>query len=329
MSFKLIDNNFKIAFKNQNLKFKADLLEALTNILELPEYHYTHSVLKTFYTNSHQIYLDKNSAKEILKSKLSYGGAYIVDYDELYNGGYRKILNESIIQNDIKLVEKIDENWSIFVAKCKEIYWSNYQNTNRFNNISNFEIYDERPPINLRESFLNKTNVLNIDGELKTIKYNFFNIKNVVKFYNQLMDEFYPDFKLIERISTSKIKRYGKSLGDGNYLGLYLDFQYLENELKMTYMEIPPVRIEFFTENLNSHVKEDKYLIDQLDYPIARINLSFFMGNQINFRIGNSSEDGEYLKRELFYNFDIYSKYLLIHLKDVELTLKDILFNKN
>jgi len=332
MTLTEINKDIKFRFKHSYSKNKSALLKKLLYVFELPEGHYTHSVLNQYYSKYPEVFLNKELAKRILKAQIEQGGCFIVDYDEPFQGGYSRTtietLNEDEKTNDSKISETINQNWRNFIEKSKSEYWGKLENIHRFNSLGTFSFYENRPPINEREKYLNSGHEVVINDVTKKIYYNFFSLRNVLKYYMVLINEFYPDFQLIEEISTDDIKRFGKDLGNGNYLGLYFDFGFLTKELKKTYVELPKIKIELFSENLKSSVKEDIYLRDQGEFPIARINYTYFIGNPTDSRIGNSSNDENHLKRDLFYFFDIYSYYLTTYLGVIEMCLEEVLNQK-
>lgn len=317
----IINRDFKLNFKKVAILNKNLLLNELFKILELPERHYYHSVLNRYYRKYPKVSFDIELAKKILSCHFINGSFFIIDYDEPFQGGYPKerglIINEDELNNDSKINDYMYSNWMQFIETSKLAYWKNEEKVNNYLSLGDFHFFEDRPSKNIRESYLFEK------------KYNFFNLKEVNGYYAAIINLFYPDFKLIKKVSNNKIKRFAKKINNDFYLGLYVDFGFLEAELKRTYLELPKIKIEVFSDELGSHVKEDFYLKDQETFPIARIDLWYFMGNPINSRIGNSSEDENDLKKNLFYYFDIYSFYLKPYLRTIEKTLNQIMNVEN
>lgn len=328
-----MDRKFKLKFKEIAFENNGALIKDLCNIIDLPEGHYSHSVLNRYYRKYPNVFLDKELAKKVLTSHLKNGCLFIVDYDKPFQGGYAKqllpVINDDELQIDLKINEAINTNWKKFVESLKYAFWEEKENTSKYIALGSNEFFENRLPINKKESFLSSERDIVIDGEVKNIKYNYFNIKNVLEYYIALIKEFYPDFKLINTISNNKFKRFAKEIDNGFYLGLYVDFSFLEAELKNTYLELPKIKIEFFSNVLSKPIKEEKYLKEQDEFPIVRINYSYFIGNPIDSRIGNSSESQDHLRKNLFYYFNVYSYYLSVYIKAIETNLIQTLHTSN
>lgn len=326
----IFDKKFKRTFREISANNKEKLLCELLNVFDLPDFHFSKSVLHRYYRKFPELHFDKNIANAVLRNFFRAGAFYILDYDEPYFGGYSKTFNpspnEDELINDPEKLKITNSNWNNFLIKLKQNYWEDARNEKRFLSIANFDLFEQRNPISAKEKFLSTTQVIKVEEKTFLIKYNFFNVTEVLKFYDKLISEFYPDFILLKNVSNKKIKRYVKKIQNNIFLCLFIDYSFLENELNNTYLELPNIKIEILSEEMKGFIKEDLYLIGNEDYPIARIDLNYFMGAPIYNRIGNSSEDAEFLKKDLFFYSEVYSFYLTKYLKIITENLEQIEF---
>jgi hypothetical protein len=270
------------------------------------------------------LHFDPKVAKNILTDFTAQGSFYVYNYDEPFMGGYPRLSRskgnyyEEAGLKDDRFEDTARSNWDGFVEKIKQAYWRKEGKEERYRVLSDFAAFEDRKPKSPRELLLSTPQEMEIDGKKFTVKYSFFNVKEVLKYYNRLVLEFFPDFVLQEKVSDKKHSRYAKKIGDSLLLGLYIDYSYLEKELQMTYLEFPTINVELFSSSLSKSLKEEAYLGDQEEYPIVRIDPGYFMGNMYDYRIGNSSQNENLLKRNLFFYFEVYSFYLRVYLKHIE-----------
>lgn len=324
----ITNSNFKQKFKSNCFDSNYFLLNTLLEIIQNPDDKYLHSVLNLYYKTYPEIIFDIEFIEKTLKFQFSIMSCFILDFNELFWGGYEP--NQYIFENlnlDNNQAIISNQNWSQFILESKLSYWSNPEKIESFKQVMNIHFFEDRLPKSPREKMLALNRKFIINGEVKEINYKYFEVKNVMNYYTQLIEIFFPNFKLLKSISNNKIKRYAKNLGNGYFISLYFDFAFLESELKKTDLELPHIKVEFFSETLKSHIKEDYYLISQKEFPIIRISLAPFIGNPDNFRIGNSSHNEIDLKKNLFYYFDIYSVYLNTYLDFAEINFKKTLSN--
>ena len=325
-----LDENFREAFKKVSLKNKGKLLAELSGVFELPEFHFSRCVLNRYYKKIFEINFNKDLALRVLLNFFGDASFSIFDYSAPCYGGYpigkREIVNDDELIIDSLVLKDINSNWFHFVLRIKDHYWENEENIDAFLKVSNFDLYEDRLPKNQREKMLASYKTI-VDGEEKNIKYNFFDISRTLSYYIKLINMFFPDFTLVQHLSNKKVKRFGKKIANDIFVGLYVDFSFLEKELSQTYLELPQISVEVFSSEINSFIKEEVSLVNQSLYPIGRINLYYFMGNPISTRIGSSFENEEILKKDLFFYMNTYAFYLKKYIRVIEYNINEVLFS--
>ncbi|MFA9215334.1 MAG: hypothetical protein ACEQSR_16095 [Candidatus Methylacidiphilales bacterium] len=324
----ITNDAFKQKFKSISLENNGILLNELIKCITNIEKRYLHATLNLYYNKYPKVKLDLDYFRKTLELEFNQSSCYVLNFNEPFWGGYELKhidFNNSAELNDNEINDTINQNWEEFINEIKGEYWTSSDKIKSFDAISNIDFFEDRLPKTQREKILALNTKYPINGELKEIIYKYFDAKNVISYYHKLIELFFPDFQFNKLVSTKKIKRYTKRISNGYFLSLYIDFGFIETELKRTYLELPHIKIELFSEALSSHVKEEFYLVYQEEYPIVRIALPLFVGNPDNFRIGDSSKEEIKLKKELFYNFDVYSTYINIYLNYIELILENLL----
>ncbi len=312
-----LNEKFKTDFKKESRRKQMDFSSKLSKVFDLPDYHFAKSVLSIFYEKYPKIDFDRKIASKILQDLINTGGFSFFDYSQEFRGGYPiyKLKKNYYNKESKSLTSEVENsNWSSFLDKIKSEYWKKESKMESFLLLQNFDLYKDREPKTVREKTLQSITVNGIN-----VSYNFFNITKVVNFYTKLFKEFFHDFELIEKISNTRIKRYRKEIGDGFFLALCVDYGLLKKELKMGYLEFPRISVELFSSKLKSHIKPNEYVISQNKYDIGRVNFHYYIANKFNnFRVGNSSQNDEVLKRDLFFHMEVNAYYLRIYLEEVE-----------
>ncbi len=312
-----LNERFKNNFKEESAKNRHNFILKLLDVFELPEYHFARSILEIYYQKYPKLLFKKTVAEEILKDMIGSGGFYFLDFTKENRGGYQTPqMNKDYYSRDSKNVDNNLQysNWISFLETLKEKYWEEDSKLDSYITIGNFMLYEDRKPKTIREKALE--NII-IDGV--EIRNKYFNNTFISRYYRELFTKFFPKFSLINGISNAKIKRYGKKICNDLYLGLYVDYGLLKRELNMGYLELPRIEIELFSKNFDTYVKPDSYVVSQDKFDIGRINFNYFMGNRLkNYRIGNSSQQGDLLKKDLFFYMEVNAYYLEIYLDEVE-----------
>lgn len=326
----ITNDYFKQKFKSISLENNGKLLNELIKCITNIEKRYLHATLNLYYNKYPKVKLDLDYFRKTLELEFEQRSFYVLNFNEPFLGGYEpkyNNFNDSTELNDNEINDIIHQNWEEFIDEIKGEYWTSLDKIKSFDAISNIDFFEDRLAKTHSEKILALNTKFLINGELKEIIYKYFDVKNVMSYYNKLIELFFPDFQLNKLVSTKKIKKYTKRISYGYFLSLYIDFGFIESELKRTHLELPRIHLELLSQTLISHVKEDSYLVSQVEYPIVRISLGRFIGHLSNFRIGDSSKEEIKLKKELFYNFDVYSTYLNIYVNYIELILENLLTN--
>lgn len=312
-----LNERFKNNFKEESVKNRHNFILTLLEVFELPEYHFSKSILDIYYQKYPKLLFKKPVAREILKDMMNHGGFYFLDFTKENRGGYPmfKINKGYYSQNSKNIDNNLQySNWNSFIEKLKKKYWEEGSKLDSYAKIGNFTLYKDRESKTAREKV--SENII-IDGA--DIKNKYFNSTPISKYYQELFTKFFPKFCLMKNISNTKIKRYGKKIDNNLYLGLYVDYGLLKRELNMGYLELPRIEVELFSKDFKAYIKPDSYVISQDKFDIGRINFHYFMGNRLkNYRIGNSSQEEDLLKKDLFLYMEVNAFYLKIYLNEVE-----------
>lgn len=314
-------NDFNKLFKKNVLADSKELAEDITKILELPEYHYTKFLFFDYYTfyKSDKL-LDINIIKKIIRDNIQKGYAFILK-DKLENKG-KDVLGawnynrENYFTDEVGLEMSNEERYEIESAnekKTLELLKSEYwKNNNEWEVINKIELYEDREPKNMREVFHRQSG-----GK-------FFNPKNTLLFYELVIAHFLPEYKYNPKISKKKEKRYTKNINEDYAISLYIDFGFIEKEIKYGYIEFPVFSIDFHKTSLDKFIEPFNYTskyseIDEVD--ICRI-LYYSITNEFRTfglsRIGNSWMEGKEIAKDLVFYFDSYSMLLKLYLKYIK-----------
>jgi len=317
----IFSKRFKNDFKKNSSLNKHVLLDKLITLFDMPEYHFCRATMHQFYIKFPQLSFDKELASEILLRYFEKGFFSIPDYnlsfytEEDTSDDDNDNLAEAT-KEDLAIIEKKSSlNWLGFFQKIQDIYWSDSPNNEL---LERFNFFESREPKNLREKFLSSENTVRANGKLITSKYLFFNIKQVLKYYEKLFLLYFHEYPLNIKASTRTTKRYAKKLENGIHLAVMVDYGFLESELKMGYLEFPSLKVEIFSDALILPIKETTYLSGEMDCAIARIDLFYFMGHFIGNRVGNVSESSEVLQKKLHFYFNVQLYYMKIYLETIE-----------
>jgi hypothetical protein len=324
----IIDEIFKLKFKQICLKSREELIGELSSVFLLSEFHFSKAVLNRYYKKYPAIVFDKKIADKILINFFGNGGLFVTDFNQLFGGGYERLLlikplNDDELIRDPEIIKEINNNWYGFVAKIKSMFWHDNLNYERILSVGDFCFFKNRAPESLRESNMLFNQKNEPDALLKKGEFHFFNISDIFEYYDKLIRMFYPGYTFMSNVSNKKIRRYGKHIDNDIYLIIYVDFSFLERELKLGYLELPHIKVELLSNQLNFCIQENSYLSNQSKYPIVRIDLNYFMGSPIDYRIGNSSDSENSLKKDLFFYAEVYSFYLQKYLKFIEKKLRE------
>ena len=303
------DTSFRIAFKEVSRKNMQSTIDRLLNLFDTPENHFCRATMHRFYFKYPTMYFDKEIASKILMTLFE--GAYFSILDITDKATFNHRVSYSFVTDSSSMQEQAMLNWNAFVKELQRKYLEILPKEDEPN------FFEDRPPKNLREKILNSEIQIEVDGKTIIRKYSFFNVKEVLKYYEVLLALYYPEYPMVKEASSKKIKRYGRDVGNGMYLGFFVDFSFIEKELRNNYLEFPKIKIEVFSRGLTSPIIESAYLKGQTDGAIARVNPFYFMGNFISYRIGDSSEGTSDIQQKLHFYFRVNSFYTKIYLDEV------------
>lgn len=324
MSIVQFDENFNNRLSNIFLERKGDLVTELLKAFDTSDFHYCRFALMDYYHLYPELSIENLKAKQRFLELRDACVFFILNYAEQLRDGYTTShAHENVFLEDMRMLgldtsqtqDIALKNWEEFTSSIKQQFWNDVQNLQAYRNISDLNLFDDRLPVTPREKLLSTKRVAILNGvtiELPT--YNIFDIASTLEYYDRLIGFFYPEFELQKNVSNKKIKRYAKRLNDDLYLSLFIDFSFLEGELKKNDLEFPQIKIEVFSKQLTTCIKENDYLLNQQEHPIVRLSSTKSLGN-FPRRLGNSSEEEDYLKRELFFNMAVHSFYLNKHLQ--------------
>lgn len=306
----LFDKKFLSDFEEISSKMMSELVENLCGLFDTSEFHFCRSTMSRFYFKYPKVKFDREVASDIL-SKIFDGGKFsIINLDKIPSRNY--IAYTFPTEENARSGGNIsDENWSNFHREIQEKYWDEKKD----HTLPKLNFFELREAKTLREKAL-------VDGIDPT--YKFFNVREVLQYYENLIAIFFPEYVFMKDSSNKKIKRYGKDIGNGLCVGFIINYSFLEGELKNGYLELPDITIEIFSKDVNRFIPEIEYLKGDEVKPIGRVALCYFMGHIVNKRLGSSSETEEILYKKLYFAFNVRSFYTRIYLEQLERVLSAI-----
>lgn len=234
--------------------------------------------------------------------------------------------------------------------RIKDEFWLNQTNQERFNQITDFNVF--------RNLVVDKSEATNL------MKYGaIFEVDNWQKFHQSLIAIFFPDFKFDIKLS-SKTHRYVKQISDNLFLCLEYDFKQEGQALSRGSVDVGMYRLVLLNKDFNRKTKSEEYYyntnptilnLGNAVHPIfnnpctelrrffARENIIETSSGNASFkywtkfeylpddkmRLYNSEQFGNTLKRHAFFYMDIYSYYFRQYLKFLETCLtKDFFYEK-
>ncbi|MCF6405520.1 hypothetical protein L3C95_21630 [Chitinophaga filiformis] len=308
----LFNDTFREFLKETSKKRTDKFITRLSSLFDTPEFHLCRSTMEDYYFKYPKIRLDKETACKMLSHRFKEGLLSVVDYRTLLDDDLGDECDEDSFEiDDPSTWKQASLNWYAFEQELLNKYWASIEKP------ENFIFYKDRDPNGIREMVLSGQLVVSISGEPLATLYSFFDVSPTLKYYEKLFAQFLPEYPLQKEVSTKKIKRYAKDIGNGIKLGFYVNYAALEKELKYGYLEFPPFLIEAFSSQLAHPITESNYLKGQIDQPIIRIQPFHFMGTPSDSRLGDSSERVEELQKKLHFHFAVFAFYARIYLKEV------------
>ncbi len=301
-------NNFHQKFKHHFFEIRQEIAEEiyLRTAENQTKFHY--AMLSSFFDDNINT-INHNELRKTLKEEFINSSFYILNYDEPYKGGYP-------IYKGIKATFS-NNNFKVFLEELMSNYW-----TQKEFDFDSIELFEEREPKNTRERTLHYPIQIPASNGFIPQKHYFFNVKNIIDFYEQLIKSFFPDYSKNKPLSKKGILRYTKDIGNEMSIALYIDTNYIKTELKYMYLELPRIEIEIISNSLYTFLKQEDYLIEQDEYPIYRVGFNYFLGrNPHTFRMGNSSDDKETLLKKSIFFFEQYSFFVKSYVQIVEKNL--------
>jgi hypothetical protein len=296
-AIEIFDKRFKQRFKDVSRANMGRLTDRLLSLFDAPEFHFCRATMGRYYFKYPEISFDRETAAKILLAHFEDDCFSIFDHSEKKEGRRER---QSFITDKYPDAAKVRVNWDTFVGELMERYLQSPERPVS----ESINFFEDRPPKNLREWALANT-------------YAFFDISQTLRYYEQLFALYFPEYPFMKQVSTKKYRRYARYIGNGLYVGFYVDFSFIERELKMTYLELPHLHIEIFSSRLTSHIPMLDYLRGDKDLPIAQVQTCYFIGG-IESRVGNSSESSVELQKKLCFHFAVQSFYMKIYMEEVE-----------
>lgn len=299
---------FNKLFFDNRYYISDKLSEIFDNSLYTPYF----ALLKSFFNKG--IDIDRGLTKNKIRQIFNFSSFYIVDYDASFTGGYsHKIIRDILSEKKYINTDEDNKMWNNFIKELKLISITN--SSQKINLLLNdFNLFEDRLPKNVREVAFSKLNR----------KYNFFNLKTSVLFYEELISFFFSDFNKNKKLSKKGSIKYEKSLCKDYVIMLDFDENELKSELKNFYLILPKINIEIRSVYFNEFVPSNAYLVCQEDYPIYRIGWNLFLGNTGYFRIGDASDSNDTLIRETFFYFEQQSFFIKKYISIIENILNDV-----
>jgi hypothetical protein len=317
----LYDAAFKERFEAVSKLHINKLISKLLGLFETSEFHYCRATMHRYYLKYPKIAFDKAIASKILLTFFEGGAFSIFDFTKANASvQFPSLVTDSQSSDESSLSNL---NWNTFFNELQSKYYDEF-----YYPLEIVCLFEDREPRNLKEQILvSEIKVRYADGFMPS-KYSFFDIKGVLKVYERLIELYYPEYPLIKEVSTKRLKRYGHDIGNGMCLGFCVDYSILEAELKNSYLEFPSLKIEIFSIDLTHSISESVYLGGESDSPIARVNLFYFMGNFIHNRVGDSSDDSDWLQKKLCFYFAVNSFYTKIYLEEIAFLVAELYKHK-
>lgn len=297
---------FRNKIKEETIKNRELLIDDLSKVLQ---FEFNHLSLKEYATDK-TIKISINELIQYLDEVFSKTCLYVLDYKKPYRGGSDVLLFQ---EEYVK-----DNNWNKYVDIVKEIFWNSIDSKEKeiFEQLTCFLPFEDRAPTNTREKAL----LLNVED------FNFLNHYEWLKFYDRLIEHFFPNYSLNKQLSNASKKRYLKNSNDGNLkLGLYYDRGRIKRELKMGYVLPLSLQIELYSEVPNAFIPIEDYLVFNEDSKIVQIDIQNKFGiNNFSERVGGYYTDGEQLKKDLYLKAKVYSNYMKVYLNYINFMVKNL-----
>jgi len=312
----IFNKNFRIKFKelysygsNKNFQNKIICL------FENSEYFYPKAILMHYYQKWPEVIFNFDSAIQILKKRFLNNGCSIVDYTKPNLGGYPIVAKPYSFKDEESggKSEEIGEKWNNFVQRCHDDF-KEKRSSQLLSPNNDVEIYSKRVKAqSSREQMM-------IDNQNQFPIKGFFDLKNCSVLCKSLLDVVFNDFEYDKKLSNSKFLRYRKSIQSDLSLVLFMDLGKFKSELKRGYFELPKIDIEIIHNSLKDYISPEEYLVYQTKYPIFRVNLGYFVANNLrSFRIGYNSDESSLLKNKFIFYLAVLNYYYNIYLDELSL----------
>ncbi|WP_375562438.1 hypothetical protein ACE193_07790 [Bernardetia sp. OM2101] len=302
-------DNFNQKFKQLFFGIRKNIAEEIYLCATENQNSFHYAMLCAFFDDKIGT-INNSKLRKTLKEEFMNSSFYILNYDAPYKGGYP-------IHKGIKTIFSSNDDFKGFLEELMSNYW-----TQKEFDFDSIELFEDREPKNIRERTLHNPLQTPASNGVVIQKHYFFNVKNVIVFYEKLIKSFFPDYSKNKSLSKKGILRYTKDIGNQMSIALYIDTNYIQTELKNMYLELPRIEIEILSNSFHTFLKQENYLIEQDEYPIYRIGFNYFLGqNPHLFRIGNSSEDKGILFKKSIFFFEQYSFFIKRYAEIIEKNL--------
>jgi len=286
----------------------------IDNIIKLLDDKINYIPLKEYFMKNKENYIfNKFLFKENIKEIYSKSVFFVIDYEQEYNGGKKKIKFNNNSFDDNKL--------EFYINSLKNNFWQsiNHEEKIIFDKLSNFEVFENRLPKNKIEKLICINNT----------SYRFFNYTEWSKYYDKLMKHFFPQYELNKKISNTNKKRYSYVYFNKKEYStsIYWDKGLFLSELKKGYLELRPMNIEIISNKINKYYPEEDYLIYNDETFLVRLGISQGFANLLTGRIGFYKSDENQLKKDFYLFFKIYANNINIYLEYAEYILELDEFN--
>ncbi|MFT7879763.1 MAG: hypothetical protein ABXS91_05130 [Sulfurimonas sp.] len=298
------DKTFRINFSQQSILGRRQVID---DLMLLVNNKTNHLALSNFLERVDSTYsLDKVKFKNYLEDLYAIRLVSVFDRhtfrDELEHDFKGKYFTSNVSDTDLKQ----------YYYQIKNNFWNTLDTAERkfFDDVSSFNAFVDKDPKSHREKFM----IENFSD------FKIFNQREWIKYFEKLMQYFFPNYSYDSKISNQNKRRYVHlDIEKKSYAStLFFDKGFFVSELKRGYLEFPNISMELININIDKHYDVDKYAVYNSDIPIVTLwGPNFFIGSCIG-RIGSYEDKEEMLKKEFFLRFKVYANFLNVFLKHIE-----------
>lgn len=330
MSNLIKKHKFRLAYKKNAFLHRKILQDKLLRLVGGGFLHdKPYALEKFFYFNNEHGTCDVD-IQSVLEQYIDNGYSFIYDKDEPENGGFKWIridFNKYVkgAQFENKGVDEICEILSL-KFNSELIYVENeyWREKNIVQLVDSANIIENRLPVSLRERLIASSVVID-DGREIASNQTFYNLKGIIKLYENLFELYLSEFRINKKLSRNKVKRYSKIINEDFSLSLYVDFGLIEANLASGNLMIPKIEVELHSIGLSQFMRPKMYLEKDNNHPIVLINPYIFLWGSTFIRKGEMDE-GKLIRKAIMY-FDFYSQILKVQLEYIETVIQNTLLD--